>query len=200
MAGQSRLYHNPQLTSDVKNWRWVGENVGYGPDALTVHVAFMNSPAHKANILDRDYTEVGIGAVVVERPGLGRRGVPPPDARHHQLADDAQPAYPHKLATAAPAPRSKRVQARLGVRQTGYYGTYTTARCVPLPEVPGLAGPRQRRPEDLVPAVLSRPARRADGTRAGAAHDRTASVAGGGARDRRRSTSGSSARPPGAAE
>ena len=32
-------------------------NVGYGPDALTVHVAFMNSPAHKANILDRDYTE-----------------------------------------------------------------------------------------------------------------------------------------------
>ena len=59
------LYHNPNLTSDVKNWRWVGENVGYGPDALTVHVAFMHSPAHKANILDRDYTEVGIGAVTV---------------------------------------------------------------------------------------------------------------------------------------
>jgi uncharacterized protein YkwD len=64
MAGQSKLYHNPRLTSDVDNWRWVGENVGYGPDAPTIHVAFMRSPGHRANILDRDYSEVGVGAVV----------------------------------------------------------------------------------------------------------------------------------------
>ena len=65
MAARSVLYHNPRLTQDVTNWRWVGENVGYGPDALTVHVAFMQSPGHRANILDRDYTQVGIGSVVV---------------------------------------------------------------------------------------------------------------------------------------
>ncbi len=65
MAARSTLYHNPRLTQDVTNWRWVGENVGYGPDALTVHVAFMQSPGHRANILDRDYTQVGIGSVVV---------------------------------------------------------------------------------------------------------------------------------------
>ena len=65
MAAQNTLYHNPNLTTDVRNWRYVGENVGYGPDALTVHHAFMLSPGHRANILDRDYTQVGIGAVVV---------------------------------------------------------------------------------------------------------------------------------------
>ncbi len=65
MAARSTLYHNPRLTQDVTNWRWVGENVGYGPDALTVHVAFMQSPGHRANILDRDYAQVGIGSVVV---------------------------------------------------------------------------------------------------------------------------------------
>jgi uncharacterized protein YkwD len=64
MADRNTLYHNPSLTSDVPHWRWVGENVGYGPDAMTIHVAFMQSQAHRANILDRDYTQVGIGAVV----------------------------------------------------------------------------------------------------------------------------------------
>ena len=64
MADRNTLYHNPSLRSDVPNWRWVGENVGYGPDAITIHVAFMHSPGHRANILDRDYTQVGVGAVV----------------------------------------------------------------------------------------------------------------------------------------
>ena len=65
MATRNVLYHNPNLTTDVTNWRWVGENVGYGPDALTVHVAFMQSAPHRANILDRDYTEIGIGVRLV---------------------------------------------------------------------------------------------------------------------------------------
>lgn len=64
MAKRNTLYHNPELTSDVSNWRYLGENVGYGPDALTVHRAFMHSAPHRANILDRDYTRVGVGAVV----------------------------------------------------------------------------------------------------------------------------------------
>lgn len=64
MAERDTLFHNPQLTSDVPNWRFLGENVGYGPDALTVHHAFMDSPGHRANILDRDYTRVGVGVVV----------------------------------------------------------------------------------------------------------------------------------------
>jgi cysteine-rich secretory family protein len=64
MAASGTLAHNPSLTSQVTGWRWVGENVGYGPDWKSVQVAFMNSPAHRANILDEDYTQIGIGVVV----------------------------------------------------------------------------------------------------------------------------------------
>jgi hypothetical protein len=64
MAATGTLAHNPGLTSQVSNWRWVGENVGYGPDWRTVETAFMNSPGHRANILDRDYSQIGIGVVI----------------------------------------------------------------------------------------------------------------------------------------
>jgi hypothetical protein len=65
MASAQRLYHNPNLTTDVKNWIWVGENVGYGPTVDTLFSAFMHSPPHRANILDHDFTQVGVGAVTV---------------------------------------------------------------------------------------------------------------------------------------
>ena len=117
----------PRLTSDVTNWRWVGENVGYGPDVATVHAAFMNSPAHKANILDRDYTEVGIGAVVAQRPGLGRPGVPGAHPRQHQLAHHPAPRCRPSATRCASATVAGRqaLQARLGQTRTGYYGLYT---------------------------------------------------------------------------
>jgi uncharacterized protein YkwD len=128
MAGRSTLYHNPNLTSDVKNWRWVGENVGYGPDALTVHVAFMNSAPHKANILDRDYTEVGIGAVTVN----GRVWVAEVFRRPMRVTTSARTTsvsgtatFTHTLRYGSTGAAVKRVQGRLSLRPTGYYGTYT---------------------------------------------------------------------------
>jgi hypothetical protein len=64
MAASGTLKHNPNLTGQVSGWRWVGENVGYGPSWRAVHVALMNSASHRANILDRDYSQIGIGVVV----------------------------------------------------------------------------------------------------------------------------------------
>ncbi len=64
MASTGTLAHNPSLTRQVSHWRWVGENVGYGPSWSAVETAFMNSPAHRSNILDRDYSQIGIGVVV----------------------------------------------------------------------------------------------------------------------------------------
>jgi uncharacterized protein YkwD len=64
MADQGTLYHNPRLTTEVPAWKHVGENVGVGPDVVTVHRAFMGSTSHRANILSREYTRVGVGAVV----------------------------------------------------------------------------------------------------------------------------------------
>lgn len=64
MASKGELYHNPSLTSEVQNWQAVGENVGDGPTVSDIHTAFMNSPEHRANILDHDYTQVGVGVTV----------------------------------------------------------------------------------------------------------------------------------------
>ena len=69
MASKQSLYHNPNLTSEVKNWQAVGENVGEGPTVSDIHNAFMKSPEHKANILDHDFTQVGVG-VSVDNNGI----------------------------------------------------------------------------------------------------------------------------------
>ena len=130
MASKNLLYHNPNLTSDVTNWRWVGENVGYGPDVATVHVAFMNSPAHRANILDRDYTEVGIGAVVRD----GRVWVVQVFRRPARITTSSVRSVStvasrpdHVLRLGSRGAAVTRIQARLGLSRTGYYGRYTKA-------------------------------------------------------------------------
>src|SRR5207249_6003284 len=46
------------------NWWAAGENVGMGPSCSSIQDAFMSSPGHKANILDRDYNQVGVGVSV----------------------------------------------------------------------------------------------------------------------------------------
>jgi uncharacterized protein YkwD len=63
MAAKQSLYHNPNLGSDVSGWQVVGENVGTGGTVDSIQTAFMNSPAHRANILAHDYTQIGIGTV-----------------------------------------------------------------------------------------------------------------------------------------
>ena len=147
MADSGTLYHNPNLTTDVTNWRWVGENVGYGPDVQTVHVAFMNSEDHRANILDTDYTEVGVG--VVER---GDRVWVAEVFRRPQTVTTASSstntsgsgttlaAFHHTLRYGSTGAAVKRVQGRLHLRQTGFYGTYPKAAVSRFQKAQGWAG------------------------------------------------------------
>jgi len=66
MASKNRLYHNANLATWLRNWNWriLGENVGAGGSVSQLHVAFMNSPPHRANILDRRFRNIGVGVVV----------------------------------------------------------------------------------------------------------------------------------------
>ncbi len=64
MADADDLHHNPSLATEVSDWQKVGENVGRGPSVDPIHTAFMESPGHRANILDGDWTQIGIGVVV----------------------------------------------------------------------------------------------------------------------------------------
>ena len=142
MADSGTLYHNPNLTTDVTNWRWVGENVGYGPDVQTVHVAFMNSDGHRANILDTDYTEVGVG--VVERGDrvwvaeVFRR--PQTVTTSSTSGSGTLAAFHHTLRYGSTGDAVRRVQGRLHLRQTGFYGTYTKAAVSRFQKAQGWAG------------------------------------------------------------
>src|SRR4051795_13293901 len=53
LATDQRLHHRTDLSVGIGYpWRVLGENVGRGSSIEQVHTAFMNSPAHRDNILD----------------------------------------------------------------------------------------------------------------------------------------------------
>ncbi len=62
LAAAGVLSHNPGLRSQVTGWQVLGENVGMAGDIPTVQRLFMASPAHRANILDTRYTQMGVGS------------------------------------------------------------------------------------------------------------------------------------------
>lgn len=64
MRDAGRLYHTSDLGSVTTGWTLIGENVGMGPGADAIHDAFMDSPGHRANILNAKYTHGGVGVVV----------------------------------------------------------------------------------------------------------------------------------------
>lgn len=64
MARQSHLHHNPNLGSDVSGWQRVGENVGRGGSVASLHSALMNSEGHRRNLLDGNFSEIGVGVVM----------------------------------------------------------------------------------------------------------------------------------------
>ncbi len=63
MTTKDLLYHTPSPTmrSRVTNWQLIGENVGVGGTVDSLHIAFMNSPDHKRNIMEGSFKHVGIG-------------------------------------------------------------------------------------------------------------------------------------------
>jgi len=103
MAAAQRLYHNPYLASQVSNWRYVGENVGYGPDASALMTAFMNSAPHRANILDHDYTQIGVGTVTVNGTVWVSMVFRDPMYSSSSTSSSTHHSTTHRTGTAAPA-------------------------------------------------------------------------------------------------
>lgn len=117
MAASGKIYHNPNLGSEVSGWQAVGENVGMGGSASSIHQAFMNSAPHRANILDTDFTQVGMGTArdskgvlyitqVFRKPMGAPAPAPAPAPR---VTASPRPKAVYKPATTAPrtvAPRA----------------------------------------------------------------------------------------------
>lgn len=101
MADGTHLHHNPALASDVGGWELVGENVGHGPEVAELHAAFMASPSHRANLVHREFSEIGIGVVVDD---LGDIWVTQVFRLPFAAPASAPPAEPEPEATPAAEP------------------------------------------------------------------------------------------------
>jgi uncharacterized protein YkwD len=65
MAADDRISHNPNLRRDAPgDWEKLGENVGVGMTVKRLHDAFVASPSHYRNLVDRDFTRIGVGVVI----------------------------------------------------------------------------------------------------------------------------------------
>ena len=58
-----QISHSRLADGAPSNWRKLGENVGEGATIQAVHTAYLNSPGHRANIMDPAFTEIGTAAV-----------------------------------------------------------------------------------------------------------------------------------------
>jgi uncharacterized protein YkwD len=65
MARSDTLAHNPRLATSVTGWKYLGENVGVGYGIGDLKHAFWQSAGHRANMLDTDFTQVGVAVVYV---------------------------------------------------------------------------------------------------------------------------------------
>jgi hypothetical protein len=104
MADGNNLHHNPNLGSDVSGWQKVGENVGRGPSAGAIHQGFMNSPSHAQNILDSDWTQVGVGVVVRDGQVWVTEVFRLPSGATSQPAPEPKPE-PEPATTSEPTPQ-----------------------------------------------------------------------------------------------
>jgi uncharacterized protein YkwD len=127
MASSNTLKHNPNLTSQITNWRYAGENVGVGGNVPQLHQAFMDSPAHKANILDRDYTQVGVGVVM----GGGRMWVvevfrtPARTSSASRVLSSTTTSANRVYRVGSRGTVVKKIQRVVGARVDGIYGHHT---------------------------------------------------------------------------
>jgi len=120
LASSGVLKHNPHVTSQVKGWHYLGENVGEGGTVASLHSAFMHSAPHRANVLSTRYTRVGVGVAY----GHGRMWVV-------EVFERPQPSSTTgAVRTYRYGDRSeivRRAQRKLNVTPTAYFGPITRA-------------------------------------------------------------------------
>ena len=99
MARADRISHNPDLGDWVKSdWVKLGENVGVGMTVGRLHDAFVASPTHYKNLVDNDFTHVGVGVV------YGRDGAIFTTHQFMRLAGGRMSTQPVPAHPSAPAP------------------------------------------------------------------------------------------------
>ena len=62
MANAGTIFHSPSLVSGVSpGWQLIGENVAMAGSIAQAQAALEASPPHRENLLNPNFTEMGIG-------------------------------------------------------------------------------------------------------------------------------------------
>ena len=170
MALAGRLSHNDDYLSaesmDRLDATTVGENVAFADSLDHIHALLMDSPPHRANILNPDFRLVGVGAVrspagelYLTEDFLTRRAAPPAEAERTPREGRAAPARPAKpSARRRAAADESRVKAAAPARSTRPAASPTPPAPSPPAAPPGPpATPPPPAPEALAPAEATQP-------------------------------------------
>ena len=63
MADQGRLSHSDLKAGAPAGWHILGENVAYNSSLTAAMEALENSPVHRANLLNPEFTRVAVGII-----------------------------------------------------------------------------------------------------------------------------------------
>lgn len=154
MASRGEIYHSGR-TSNLEGWYALGENVGWGSSVDEIFSMFLDSPSHRANIVDRAWDSMGVGVASTEDGAVyvavlfgDRADAPAREARSKPRSE--QPRKQPVKKPAAKAPERKRVPAPA----TPAPSLRTTPEPTPEPTA-GLTGPGS--PAPPVPALPAEP-------------------------------------------
>ncbi len=121
MATVGEISHNPDIASQLSGIVAVAENVGRGPSLDWIHNGLIDSPSHYKNMVNPNYTVVGLGVLntglqtwVVEdfvRPSGGSVSTPPPSADAAPDPDPAPAPSTPRSTTAPPTTSAREVAA-----------------------------------------------------------------------------------------
>lgn len=169
MAAAGKIWHSTLSNGITEDWRKLGENVGMGGSVDGLHAAFVNSLHHYENLVDPNFTHIGIGIVmggntifvtemfmqlmpaktpVINNPPTSTTLAPRPTT-----TTTAKPA-PRPRTTTAPKPKPKPTSTT-----TAKPAPTTTTTAPVAPEAPELTAPpveAPRAPSALLVSVLER--------------------------------------------
>ena len=175
MAAAGTIWHSTLSDGITADWKKLGENVGMGGSVDGLHAAFVASPHHYENLVDPDFSFVGIGIAmngstmyVAEEFMQLMPAKPVLAAVTPVVGTVAKAVTPATTPTTAPRPAAPK-PVTAAAKAPAPTSTTTTAPAPPAPPVeaaPPVAPPTpvaaavpvepQRIPSDLLISVLDR--------------------------------------------
>jgi uncharacterized protein YkwD len=115
MARTNVLAHNPHLATSVTGWKYLGENVGVGYSVSSLESAFWASAPHRDNMLDPDYTQVGLAVVDIGGKLWVAEEFSRPLAASSSTSGRAGAAHPARPTTARPTTAERRARTQRAI-------------------------------------------------------------------------------------